>query len=266
MKILKVYPSEDTPQRHNYRVNYGVWAKIKGDAVQMENFNVDPGNYDVIFLPQFKRWKNKTDLLSYIKNSRAKKVLFDNDSCYRSFDDPFYEGLDYIFYRDVDKNKETPGMKSSWLPWSVDTEYYTPVYGGEGIVFNCSVSKHYPLRTKISELVNNTRHQADDYVMLLQQAAGAIHTDSPIVPVVRAKALEFAACGTHIISNRTQKMEFFFPEDLVVYFDSVDELKNIINNFKPNMETQKKLREITVEMHDDKVRATQITNILTGQI
>ena len=80
--------------------------------------------------------------------------------------------------------------------------------------------------------------------------------------MVRPKALEFASCGTHIISNRTTNMDYYYPNDLIYYFNNIYDLKDIIKDFNPNIEIQKELRNITVEKHDDKIRVNEILNIL----
>jgi len=258
IKILKIYPAKDNKNRYNYHVNYGVWDAIKGDKVILEEFDKNLNNYDVVFLPMYKRWKNHMDLLNKIKNSTVKTVLFDNDSCYRNFNNSFYNKIDYIFWRDLDKNNREPNNNNSWLPWSINTKLYTPNYGGNGILFNCNIGHTYPLRMEISKIINRDIYIGNEYIKKIQKSAGAIHTNSNLVPIVRAKILEFAACGTQIISNKSKKMNYFFPDDLIIYFDNISELKNIITNFKPNIEIQKELRHITETKHDDNIRAKEV--------
>ena len=262
MKILKIFPKKDNPSRYNYQVNFGVWDNIYGDSVILEEFDGNTRGYDVVLLPQEKRWRATPDLLNKIKDGPAKKVLFDNDSCYRLFTNPFYDGFDYIFWRDLDKKNNTPNTKNSWLPWSIDTNLYEPKWGGNGIAFNCTVAPSYPLRMQIKKIIRPTNYKGDLNIRHLQNSGAAIHTDNHFVPVVRAKVLEFGACGTQIISNRTQKMDYFYPDDLIIYFHDMKELKEIIKKFKPNIEIQKELRRITVEKHDNKIRAGEVLNKL----
>jgi hypothetical protein len=265
MKILKIYPEVDTPKRFNYDINFGVWDKIEGDSCGMENFKSDLNEYDVVFLPQIKRWYNHLPLLTKIKNHRIRKVLFDNDSCYRSFRDRLYLGINYIFYRDLDRDERKPSCESSLLRWSVDTGKIQPVYGGSGIAFNCSIGD-YAMRKAISTFVKHEKIVGGAYVLNLQKSAAAIHTDSSRVKAVRAKILEFAACGAQIISNRTKNMELYFPDELIIYFDNINQLRDIIKDFKPDIEIQKKLREITVEKHDHAIRAKEVIEILNTKL
>jgi len=261
MRILKILPDGDKPTNHNYDINYGVWDKIIGDYECLESFNADLDEYDVVFLPMFKRWRDHTDLLNRIKDHKIKKVMFDNDTCYRSFDHEYYQGIDYIFYRglDIDGKRATNG---SLLPWSVDHTRYTPVYGGDGVSFPCSISDRYPLRKKINKIIKHSLHETSDYIEVLQNSAASIHTNSDISPVVRAKVLEFAACGTQIISNKCWNMEDYFPDDLIIYFDSIDHLSHIINRFTPNVRIQKRLRAIVEDQHTHDIRAKQILDKL----
>ena len=261
MRILKIHPEIDNPDRFNYNINFGVWDAIEGDKDGIESFSSNLNDYDVIFLPQIKRWSKHLKLFSEIKQHKIKSVLFDNDSCYRSFKDDIYKGIDYIFYKDLDRNKEKPIVKSSLLRWSIDTEKYKPVYGGSGISFNCNLGD-YPLRKSIKGFLKHTKYKGQKYITNLQCSAGAIHTDSPRVKAVRAKILEFAACGTHIISNRTSRMDLYFPDDLIIYFEDVKHLKQLLKSFKPDISIQKRLRDITVEKHDDRVRAKEVIEIL----
>ena len=261
MKILKITSRQDNPSRYSYKANYDVWDRIKGDHIYLEYFrpSIKLNDYDALFLPPIVRLKKFPDTLKRIKDSLAKKILFDNDSCYHRFDEPAYEGMDYIFYRDTDKNGAKPKCPSMWLPWWVDTDYYAASYGGEGVSFNCTVSNHYPLRRRIaSKVMTNTNYNWDEYVECLQNSAGSIHTDSDRVPQVRAKALEIASCGTQIISNRTSKMDYFFPDELITYFDDVDQLKEIVENFEPNIEIQKELRHIVETKHSSDIRAKEV--------
>ncbi len=254
MRILKVYPAADIG-RFNYRVNYGVWDAIDGDGVMLERLKAKKlDGYDVVFLPQYKRFKGNEDILKAIKDHKVKKVLFDNDSCYRLFADEFYKGMDFVFYRCPDRDNKTPRTASSLLMWSIDTDVYTPRYKGRGVLFSCTV-KSYPLREQIGEVIQRTREKGADYIKAIQDSAAAIHTDSPKVRAVRAKILEFAACGTQIISNRTGNMDMYFPDELITYFDTVDELKGIVKDFTPDVKVQKELRRITETKHSDKIRA-----------
>ena len=261
MKILKVFPLVDHPFRYNYAINYGVWDQIPGDEVRLECFDADLNEYDVVFLPFHSRWKGNEDLLEGIKEHRIKKVLFDNDSCYRSFKDPFYRGMDFIFYRCKDKDNRIPECDSSQLLWSINHEKYTPQYGGEGVLFSCSVTGAYPLRKQIAKVIKPERHIGQCYIERIQQSAGAIHTDSPKVQQPRAKILEFAACGTNIISNRCGT-ELYFPNKLLTLFDTIDELRGIVKGFRPDVKVQKQLREVVEAKHTDEIRAEQILNMI----
>lgn len=264
MKILKVYPKRDHPGRYNYHINYGVWDEIEGDRVTLEEFNGQIENYDVVFLPMYARWTKHSTLLSKIKeNNKVKKVLFDNDSCYRKFEDTFYTGFDFIFYRDLDKTRKAPvGTPSARLLWSIDPQKYTPVYGGKGVTFNCSVGNTYKLRKEIAKRINPTKVSGDVYIKNLQSHAGAIHTNSEILPMVRAKILEIAGCGTQIISNPSQYMDYYFPHELITYFKTVPELLKIIKDFKPDIQKQKELREIVEDSHTNTLRANYVVELL----
>ena len=261
MKILKLFPLKDHPFRYNYHINYGVWDKIEGDSATMQTFDANLDDYDAVFLPMFSRWSGHTDLLDRIKSHKIRKILFDNDSCYRSFSDGFYNGMDYIFYRCLDKHGNRPQCDSSHLLWSVNHERMTPVYGGEGVSFASSLIG-YGFRKEIAERVYHKRITGKDYIKHLQSSAAAIHTNSKASEVTRAKVLEFAACGTQIISNRTPDMGLYFPDELITYFDTIDELVDIVASFEADTSIQKQLREIVEDNHTDKIRANQILNEL----
>ena len=258
MKILKIYPKIDTKKRYNYNVNYGLWDQIEGDKVILENFNKNLNNYDVVFLPMYKRWENNKNLFNRIKEHRIKTVLFDNDSVYRSFNDKFYHNIDFCFYRGVDKFKNKPKCNSFKLKWSVNTEILKPKYGCEKITFNCTVNKHYPLRQNIAKIIKSTNFFVEKYIDNIKNSGAAIHTDSEIAPVVRAKAIEFAACGTEIISNKVDNMNDYYPDELITYFNDINHLKEIIKNYKPNIEIQKELRHITEIKHDVRIRSKEV--------
>ena len=261
MRILKIFPLTDHPMRYNYDINYGVWDCIKGDSTGLENFDADLNEYDVVFIPMRSRWYGYGDLLQMIKDHKIKKVLFDNDSCYRSFDDDFYTGMDYIFYRGPDKNGETP-ENGSVLLWSVNEKKYTPIYGGYGVISPGTVNDSYKLRKEIEMIVKHERREGAEYIEYLQQASAAIHTNSDRSTIVRAKVLEFAACGTQIISNRCDNMEDYFPDELIVYFESVEHLEKIVEGFRPDLGVQIKLRAIVEQKHTNDIRAKQILELI----
>jgi hypothetical protein len=266
MKALRLQPLMDDESRYNYAVNYGALDNVDTVKMPLENFNAkDLKEFDIVLLPMFSRWKGNMTLLNEIKNHKIKKVLFDNDSCYRSFEDDFYKGFDFIFYRCHDRDGNAPFTDSSWLPWSINTDKYKPVYGGNGISFNCSI-KGYELREKISRFLTGTSYTGEAYIKHLQDSAAGIHTGSEKVNVTRAKVLEFAACGMNIISTRTDNLEFYFPENYITLFDDVKELKEIIKHFQPDLKIQKDLREITHEFHSDKRKGKYIWQLLTEAI
>ena len=258
MKILKILPKRDSRKPYNYQINYGVWEEISGEVEILEDFNKNLNDYDIVFLPMYKRWTGHLKLLKEIKEHKIKTILFDNDCYHRSFNDQFYKDLDFIFYRMLDKNKETPKVNNHLLKWSINTDLYTPVYGGNRVSFNCGINKLYNLRLQAAKVIKKTSYSGHQYIDHLQKCAGAIHIDSHLIKVVQAKILEFAACGTQIISNRTSNMNDYFPDNLITYFDTIEELKQIYDNFKPNIKIQKQLREICVDKQSNKVRAKEI--------
>lgn len=267
MKILRIQPATDTPDRYNYKVNYGVWDCIDSEKQVM---NILPAlsdsyisQFDAVFLPMYKRWGGYSKQLDRLKSLPVATVLFDNDSCYRSFNDPFYDGIDFVFYRIKDQDGKEPNNRSHELKWSVDADYFTPFYGGSRVSFNCTVNDDtYALRKEIAKHMSPTNYTGNDYVKHLQESAAAIHTNSEIAPIPRAKILEFAACGTEIISNRMDGMNDYFPDELITYFDTVQELLNIVRNFKPDIDKQKELRRIVEENHTDQIRAKELIQIL----
>ncbi len=268
MKILKLYPQRDIPTNHNYAINYGMWDCVPADRVILEQaYSINFDLYDYVFLPMRKRWAKHTGLLDKIKDSSCRMILFDNDSCYYYFTDTFYSGIDFIYYRCRDKAGNIP-TNGSYLPWSVDTNAFRPIYGGRGVLFACAVSKTmYPLRSAVKTNVKGINHGyavGEGYIQNIQQAGAALHIDSDIAPVVRGKLLEFASCGTQIITNHTEYLEWYYPDDLLIKFRTIQELQDIVNSYKPNIAIQKELRRITVEQHDDKVRAREILNDLKG--
>jgi hypothetical protein len=262
MKILKLYPAIDIPARFNYQINYGVWDKIPGDRAVLEQFNGSLKNYDAVLLPMYKRCNGHSRLIDKVKNSRAKAILFDNDSYYRSFSDRFYIGFDYIFYRCLDIHKNAPKTRSSWLPWSIDTELYTPDYTGRGVSFNCAINRAYPMRKKIAAKVKNTRFRGADYIKHLQRSAIGIHASSPQSEYVAAKILEYAACGTHIVSDRAKKIDYYFPDHLISFFNSIPEMMSIIKDYKKDIEVLKEARYITERLHDNRERAKEVMDII----
>ena len=141
MKILKLFPKIDKKLEEMRRINYNIWYETPGDNLFLNDISLKEwdnikNKYEFVFLLPPKNWikfGNKIDLLNKIKETKINKILFDGDSCYRSFEDDFYDGIDYIFYRNPDKNNNLPKINSSWLPYSVDTNRYLPKFGGNGI-------------------------------------------------------------------------------------------------------------------------------------
>ena len=80
--------------------------------------------------------------------------------------------------------------------------------------------------------------------------------------MVRAKILEIAGCGTQIISNPSQYMDYYFPDELITYFETVPELLKIVKDFKPDIQKQKELREIVEDCHTNTLRANYVVELL----
>lgn len=264
MKILKLYPSRDIPSSYNYHINYDLWDKIDGDKAILGDQTINFDIYDAIFLPMYKRWDGNWNLLNKVKESSAKTVLFDNDSLYRKFSNPFYNNIDFIFYKCTDQDNKPPASPSQFLKWSVDTSRYSPKYGNSEVSFCCSVhERYYPLRYQINKHVIKAKSlKGSQYIKHLQDSGAIIHTSeyySPkLTPLVRSKAIEIASCGSEIISSPSSNMADYYPLELIRIFTDINELKDIIKNFSPNIETQKKLRQITEEKHDSRVRAKEV--------
>jgi len=256
MKILKIYARHNTPQQ-NYEICYGVWDAIEGDSDSIDSFSADLDSYDIVFLPMYSRWEGHLDLLNRIKDHKIKTVLFDDDSCYRSFGDEFYDGIDYIFHRGPDKDGVLP-LTGSVLLWSINHLTYTPVYGGSGVSFLGSVCSAYPLRVEIDRFIKHSLLPTGEYIKTLQNSAASIHTNSVLFSSARGKVLEFAACGAQIISNRCDNMHNYFPDELIVYFDTVDQLRDIVNGFEPDVTIQKISRSIVEAKHTHEIRAEEI--------
>lgn len=271
MKILKIYQEGTLRQTEKRRIAMDLWDLFDGDRIlrgELKKYNKSYfDKYDIIFsipINRYSKQPENMDVINKMKDSKARIVLFESDSCYNSFNDPLYDNIDFIFYRCLDKNGNTPSKNSQWLPWSVNTNRFTAKYGGKGIAFCCTISKAYPLRMEISKIMNHIECIGDDYIRLLQNSGAAIHTVSEIVNKVRAKILEFASCGTQIISNRTENMNYYYPDELITYFDTVDNLKEIIKRFRPNIEIQKELRYITELKHTHKIRSKMISDIINN--
>ena len=263
MKILKLYPSIDTPDKYNYHINYDLWDKISGDKAILGDRDINFKLYDVVFLPMYGRWVGNRDLLRELKDINIKTVLFDNDSLYRDFSNPFYDNIDFIFYRCTDQDNKPPLSPSQFLKWSIDTFLYLPKYGNTEVSFCCTVDAYaYPLRHQIDKFIKAQDFKGASYIKHLQDSAAIIHTSEyyrpKLTPLVRSKAIEIASCGSEIISNPSSNMADYYPLELITIFTDIDELKYIIKNFSPNIETQKKLRQITVSNHDSRVRANEV--------
>lgn len=269
MKILRLQPLLDNGARYNYSVNYGVWDWIDSNKLPLHYLRNQSDAYiesfDIVFMPMFKRWQGEMDQAERLKSLNVMTVLFDNDSCYRSFTHKFYDGIDFIFYRCEDQDGYLPKVPSAHLLWSVDTGYFTPFYGGHGVSFNCTVDHYsYVLRQAISKHIKPTNYTGSEYLEHLQYSAAGIHTNSDICRVPRAKLLEFAACGTQIISNRMDGIDNYFPDHLIDYFDSIEELLKMVKSFEPDASKQKELRRITERHHSHKKRADEVMDILSG--
>jgi len=119
MQILRIQPKIDNRKRYNYKVNYGVWDCIDTETIFLEDILTTKDSFiesfDLVFLPMYKRWEYYLAQLERIKKLNVKTVLFDNDSCYRSFSDSFYDGIDFIFYRIKDKDIKNPKTPSAKL-------------------------------------------------------------------------------------------------------------------------------------------------------
>jgi len=285
-RILSLMHYEDHKARYNYQVNFGVIDEIKRkEDVLLRTFDLvvferlpastidrllSKDKINMIFAPLHNRWSDYASL-QYLKKIGVPVILFDNDSNYYSWDEEFYSYFAHIFYRICDKHGGYPG-NGTFHPWSVDTELFTPVFGGGRITMHCTISSSsYPDRIKIKEkyhpdLIDCSKLTGMEYIRSLQNSLAAITTGGGTYSVTRAKVLEYAATGTAIITIDTGNLETYFPRELYYIFEQPEQLPDLIDDLCRNkdevIERQKELRKICEQKHSHKVRSQEIMKVL----
>jgi hypothetical protein len=288
--ILMLMNKIDTPERYNYRPNFGMIEAVAG----MENINLirydietvaqtgkallyelfDKYEIDIVATPFRKRWGEALELPATIKSTGIPLIIFDNDSYAFDFRDDFYAPFDWVFYRDHDKNNDSP-QKGSFVPWSVDHKVFSPDFGGKGVVLCGSFYKFYPMRIKIREklhphTVDCTQYTGDDYVRHLQKSLMAISTSSTRFNFTASKLLEIAACGTGILTEDTTRLEIYFDKELLYIYQDIEDLKYYVNYAEANLqeiiERQKKLRAVVEEKHTNEIRAQEVLKVIEKEV
>lgn len=284
-RILFLRNRIDISERYNYALNYawvdrgaseGLYAAFDwyiDDIPTIDELNayLSDSEIDCIIsmcasLRRFQNF-NAEAWLSLVAEASVPAILRAGDSCYDSWDDPFYQVWDYILYRMADKHGNYPD-KGTFIPWAIDTEKYTPVYGGDPIVMINTCNEAYPLRIALREL--NRKHagalfldmcnMSDEikgakYIECLQNARAIISTPSKYSPETSGKVVEAAACGTLIITSPTKYLDHYFSDDQVFLFNTGAEFVEVCNRVKQMdvdevIEKQKAVREHVAENHN----------------
>jgi len=250
-RILFLRNRIDTPARYNYEINYG-WVELGIERNLFVAYDWWVDNIPYIFefnrflssekidciisitsAPRFAHFR-AFEWLGVLKNAIVPTILLACDSCYCSWDDPFYQVWDHVLYRMADRDLKYP-KHGSFRPWCINLQKYVPVYGGTEIKMIASSSAAYELRQAL-RLLNQTyvaqrgKHLFRDltnraaglsgkaYIRELQDARALLATASRISPETRAKVLEAAACGTLVITPPTKYLDLYFSEDQVFVF------------------------------------------------
>jgi len=250
-RILFLKNRIDVPGRYNFALNYG-WVQRGIDAGLYEAYD-----WYIDDIPTVERLNDYLEayeidcIISMCANEARfahlgagkwhDHILFGvtvptflraGDSCYDSWNDPFYGVWDHVFYRMPDKNGCHP-VDGTFIPWCIDITKYTPKWGGEQLVMVGACNEAYPLRMSLREL--NRQHDGalfldmcnlsgalhgEKYIEALQNARAIITTGSKLSPETRGKVLEAAACGTLIITPSTKYLERYFNDDQVFVFNT----------------------------------------------
>lgn len=287
-RILFLRNQIDTPERYNYEISYG-WVErgIEENLYEAFDWYVDliPHVYEfnqylqknritaIISLtaaPRFAYFK-ALEWVNILKYVSVPSILLACDSCYHSWDDPFYQAWDFILYKMGDRDYLYP-RNGAFIPWCINMKKYRPVFGGEDIKMIASANKAYELREAL-RLLNRRNNQIrgellfDDlsnrigemhgerYIQEVQSARALITTGSRISPPTRAKVLEAASCGTLVITPPTQCLEMYFSEEQVFVFKNGKEFREICGyvkniNMDDVVEKQKAVYEYTRHHHN----------------
>jgi len=284
MRLLMIWPEADTPDRYNYLVNYGLWDALRvmpgvtHEVVPMmtpapQFVAALAGDYDLVFAPMWRRLAHRDRLVGKVhKLTRAPVVMFDNDGCCVPEGAHYYKYMDYVFVRGPQyKGGSLPPEKSMWLPWCVDLRRFTPVFGGEGVVLIGGRTKRvHPLRRKIfkryKQRIRVERVFGDEYIGVLQEALAGITTGGRQSKVARAKVLEMAACGCAVVTDRSDYLDRYFPEDLLYVIEDVADMGPVLDDLEGDrakaLARQQSLYQITAERHGADRQARSVMRAL----
>lgn len=280
----------DIPERYNYQVNFSFLDELSRlDNVILYKYDIEllaqndldflsriieRHQIDLVVGPLRVRWENSENLPSLIKKLGLPLVIFDNDSFQFDFNDEFYSYFDWIFYREYDKNNDSP-KKGSFLPWSLDADLYTPNFGGKGAILCASIGPSYPTRLKIKNrfhpyLINCSQYIGMEYIKHLQSSLISINTSRKEFNLTAAKLLETAACGTAILTEQTKRLDLYFDRDHLFIFNNLDELAYYIHYAFSHLEEvihkQRMLRNTIEKHHTNEIRAREVLEILKREI
>jgi len=252
-RILFLRNRKNVPESYNYNLNYG-WVKCGVDAGLYEaydwyiddiptgeRFNKYLAEYEIDCIISLCASEslfiefNAMEWLPLLYKADVPAILRSSDACYHSWREPFYQVWDYILYNCADRDGSYPD-NGDFIPWCIDVDKYTPVWGGDQIVMACSTGLAYPLREALRDLNQDSGeslfldmcNMADDlkgdkYIEALQSARAIIATGSIPSPETKGKVIEAAACGALVITSPTSNLERYFSEDQVFVFKTGNE-------------------------------------------
>ena len=261
--ILFLRNKIDVESRYNYAINYawvdrgaseGLYKSFDwyiDDIPTVEELNVYIADNEIDCIislcaneARFAEFLASDWWLHILYGATVPTLLRAADTYKDSWSDPFYQVWDCILYRWGDKSGAFP-ENGVYIPWCIDIERYTPVYGGEQIVMTGTCNEAYPLRMALREL-NHKRGGAlfldicnmagdlygDKYIECLQNARAIITTAARDLPITCGRVLEAAACGTLVITPPTKYLDSYFDEDQVFIFNTGEEFIEVCERVK----------------------------------
>jgi len=206
------------------------------------------------------------------------KIMIEEDAHYES-DGKWYQeqGIDLILQRHYSQSLRDWGIKTLWLPFSVDASVFKPEHCNKirKICFTGHITNPYPERRFICDalkqadcidIFENRQKVNDGYIKCLQSYVAHLSTGSAF-DICAAKNFEIMSSGSVLVTTPFSGLSSLFPDDCYINIklngsNAVEKVYNLLQNDALIYEVSTNGRKCILNRHTNRHRTEELVNII----
>jgi hypothetical protein len=206
------------------------------------------------------------------------KIMIDEDTHYEKSGQWYKDvGIDLLLLRHYSQVSRDWGVKTQWLPFSVDTSVFRPLNRHRKynkLCFAGHITPPYPERRIICECLSQTpylekfEHRqmvGDKYIACLQNYIAHLSSGS-MYDICAAKNFEIMSCGSVLVTNDFSGRDLLFPAGTYYNINPngkvVQQVEQLINNAGLIADISNAGRKCILERHTNRIRTEELLTLL----